>query len=636
MSKPKKGILCALFCSAISLGIINNTYAEEQEFNFDEYIVTASRVPVKVNEVAANVTVIENEQIEKGAYSKVSDILRANNVNMATSSSSSFPIINGDDRVLVMVNGRKMNWSHLVVSGNSRAVNIDNLAVKNIERIEIVRGPNSALYGSDAVGGVINIITKKAKENSTILTTEFGSWSSERYGLTTEGVDKDLSYVLTVEKQKRGNFDYKNPRTGEDREFNSSEIDREYKNLRIDKQLDNDNELSLEIEHMTENNGYGLNLANVDTGVVYNPNTRREGEDLNLALTYSWNKEKGAADYFRIYRNRSEAYSSYATSSYEHDLKATGAEWQQSWKMDDNYTLIGGAEIRKEQFDEISGGVKSQGNVTTSAAFVENRWKFSDSWSLNLGSRYDKQSDFGDDVTSHISLNKELSSDTNLYLSWGQAVKNPTLKQRYANTPTWLGNKDLKQETGETVTFGINSKVNKKTTMQASVYSSHLKNAIAWQNAVVGNQGMYINVNREKRQGFELSAMQRLSEQWSVNAGYSYSKVEKQNKSDAYALDLLNSRPNGYSLGIQFKQEKLDAGLTMLAASGRSKKSYTADSYLTLDMTVGYQANKDTRVYLKGYNLTNEAYELISYSSTSAGKYPMPGRYFVVGVEQRI
>lgn len=636
MRKQKKRILCGLICSAISLGAANGVFAEEQDFNFDEYVVTASRTPLKKNEVAANVTVIENQEIEKGAYSKVSDILTANNVNMGTSSFASYPIINGDDRVLVMVDGRKMNWSHLVVSGNSRAVNIDNIAVKNIERIEIVRGPNSSLYGSDAVGGVINIITKKAKENNTILTTEFGTWNGQRYALTTEGVEKDISYVLTIDKQKRDNFNYKNSRTGQNREFNSSEIDREYENLRIDKQLSNDNELSLEIEHMEENNGYGLNLANVDTGVVYNPNTRRKGTDLNVALTYSWNKAKSAADYFRIYQNHSEASSRYATSSYEHDLKATGVEWQQSWTPKDNYTLVGGVDIRKEQFDEISGGVASQGDVTTSAAFVENRWKLKENLSLTLGSRYDKQSDFGDDITSHVSLNKELSPDTNIYLSWGQAVKNPTLKQRYANTPTWLGNKDLKQETSETVTLGMNTKVDKDTTFQASIYSSNLQNAIAWQNNVVGSQGMYFNINREKRQGMELNATRKLSDQWNLNAGYSYSKVKKQNNTDVYALDLLNSRPNGYSLGVQFKQDKLDAGLTMLAATGRSTKAYTSDSYLTLDMTISYQAQKDTRVYLKGYNLTNESYELLSYSSTAAGKYPMAGRSFTVGLEQRI
>jgi vitamin B12 transporter len=636
MNKKVGGLLCSLICSAISLGIANDIYAEEQEFNFDEYVITASRIPVKKNEVAANVTVIGNEEIEKGAYSKISDILTANNINMATSSYGSYPIINGDDRVLVMVDGRKMNYSHyngLSVNG----MNIDNIAVKNIERIEIVRGPNSSLYGSAAVGGVINIITKQAKENSTKLTTEFGTWNSQRYSLTTEGVDKDISYLLTLDKQKRDNFSYKDPRTGNNREFNSSEIDKEYVNLRIDKQLGNDDELSLSVERMQDNGGYGIMLSDVDTGTVWNPDSRRKLSDSNVALTYSWNKSQGGANSFRIYQNNSEGDASYSGSPYNYDLKATGAEWQQSWIVNENYTLVGGAEARKEKVNELTGGTNLQGDVTTSAVFIENRWKLKDDYSLTVGSRYDHHSTFGNDVTSHVSLNKELSPDTNVYISWGQAVKNPNILNLYAHTATWLPNPDLKPETSKTVTLGMDTKLDKKTTLQASIYQSKLKNAIEWEYLDPVNYiGWWNNVDHEKRQGLELNVKRKLSDRWNVNAGYSYSKVKKQSGTDDYALDLNNSRPNGYSLGVQYNQAKWDAGLTMLAASGRSTQAYTSNSYLTLDMNIRYQATTDTQVYFKGYNLTNEGYELIGNYGGTTGVYPMPGRSFVIGVEQRI
>ncbi len=634
MNKRTKGLLCGLICSAISLGIATHAYAEEQQFNLDEYVVTASRIPVKKSEVAANVTVIGNEEIEKGTYSKVSDILTANNINMGTSSYASYPIINGDDRVLVMVDGRKMNYSHYDgVSKNG--MNIDNIAVKNIERIEIVRGPNSSLYGSAAVGGVINIITKQAKENSTKVSTEFGTWNSQRYALTTEGADKDISYVLTVDKQKRDSFSYKNPMTGQSREFDSSEIDKEYTNLRIDKQLGNDNELSLTVESMKDTGGYGICLTDVNAGTVYNQGIRKNISDLNVALTYSWNKGKGGADSFRIYQNTNEDHTFYPAYPFNYDLKATGAEWQQSWMVNDAYTLVGGADFRKEEVDELTSGANLQGDVTTSAVFVENRWKLENDYSVTLGSRYDHHSTFGNDVTSHVSLNKELSPDTNVYISWGQAVKNPNILNLYAHTPTWLPNPDLKPETSKTITLGMDTKLDKKTSLQASIYQSKLKDAINWKtlDSVTG-LGWYVNVNQEKRQGLDLNVKRKLSDNWNVNAGYSYSKIEQQNGTDNYALDLNNSRPNAYSLGVQYNQDKWDAGLTMLSATGRSTKAYSSDSYLTLDMNIRYQATIDTQVYFKGYNLTNEGYELVS--SGSAGKYPMAGRSFVIGVEHRI
>ncbi|QDR81829.1 TonB-dependent receptor plug domain-containing protein [Sporomusa termitida] len=636
MNKKAKVLLYGLICSAISLGIANDAYAEEEEFNFDEYVVTASRIPVKKNEVAANVTVIGNAEIEKGTYSKVSDILTANNVNMGTSSYGSYPILNGDDRVLVMVDGRKMNYAHH--NGlNYNGMNINNIAVKNIERIEIVRGPNSSLYGSAAVGGVINIITKQAKENSTKVTTEFGTWNSQRYALTTEGVEKDISYMFTYDKQKRDNFNYKDPRTGNNREFNSSEIDKEYVNFRIDKQLGDDNELSLAIERMEDNGGFGIGLADVNTGDVWNPDTRRKLLDVNVALTYSWNKSQGGADSFRIYQNNSEGNTLYFGSPYNYDLKATGAEWQQSWLVNENYTLVGGAELRKEEVKELTGGANLQGDVTTSAAFIENRWKLKDDYSLTVGNRYDHHSTFGSDVTSHVSLNKALSPDTNVYISWGQAVKNPRVLDLYAHTATWLPNPDLKPETSKTVTLGMDTKLDNKTSLQASIYQSKLKDALDWVVLDPGTGlGWWTNVNHEKRQGLELNVKRKLSDRWNVNAGYSYAKVEKQSGTDNYALDSNNSRPNGYSLGVQYNQDRWDAGLTMLAATGRSTAAYTSDSYLALDMNIRYQATNDTQIYFKGYNLTNEGYELVGYTYGSTGVYPMAGRSFVMGIEHRI
>lgn len=639
MDKKTKGLLCTLICGAISFGIANDAYAEEQEFDFDEYVVTATRVPVKKSEVAANVTVIGNEEIEKGGYSKISDVLTANNVNMGTSSYASFPILNGDDRVLVLVDGRKMTWAYYSTTGSFNGLNIDNIAIENIERIEIVRGPNSALYGSDAVGGVINIITKKAKENVTKATTEFGSWNSRRYALTTEGVDNDISYIFTYDKQTRGNFDYKNPRTGHSREFKGSEIDKEHQTLRIDKQLDADSELSLSIERMEDRGGYGLALKDVDAGTISNPDERRHVSDLNVALTYSWGKEKNNANSFRIYQNTSEETAHWPYGILWHDLKVNGAEWQQSWQLDDNYTMIGGADIRQEKVNDFNSSKYMKAEATTKAVFIENNLKLKDDMSLNFGSRYDHHDTFGGEVTSHVSLSKEVATDTNVYISWGQAVRNPRLLDLHANTPSWLGNKDLKPESSDTFTLGLDMKLDHKTTLQSSIYRSELEDAIVWKSGVVGNQGMWMNVNREKRQGMEINLQRQLSEQWKINVGYSYSKIEKQQgETDSYILDPLNSRPNGYSLGIQYSKDKLDAGITMLSGTGRDTRAYTSDSYFTLDMNIRYRAAKDTQVYLKGYNLTNQAYEVIGTSPEYykvPGKYPMARRSFVIGVEKQ-
>jgi Outer membrane cobalamin receptor protein len=639
MNKMKKKFLCAGLCGALTVCLTPMASAADEDFTLDEYVVTANRIPVAENEVAANVTVITQKDLERGSYTAVSDALRDNNVNVGKMGFASVPMLNGDSRVLVLLNGRKMNWSHLVVSGDDNALNIDSLPIKNIERIEIVRGPNSALYGSDAVGGVINIITKKPSKQETTVSTEAGTWNAHRYALSTEGSDEKsgVSYLFTYDKQKRGNYTYNNAHTGNNIEFPNSSLDQEYETLRVDKDLKGDT-LSFELERRKSHNGFGIYLTDYDKGTAYGSGMYTDENDLNMALTYTWkdpNTTSVAGNYLRLYRNQAKADSPFAGTPYEHTLTLTGMQWQKNWKLGEKHSLLGGLEAETEKIDETNDGVAFAKDASTEALYLEDHWKMDDAWSVNFGSRYENHSDFDGDLTSHVSVNKVLSPKTNAYLSWGQAVNNPTLKQRYANSPYWLGNPNLKQEKSQTITLGFVSKMDATTTLQGSVYRSDLDNAIDWKWNTDIARTVYYNVNKEKRQGLDLTLNKKLSKQWSVDAGYSYSHVEKKSTDSGYEDYIYNSRPNGYSLGVHYNQDKWLADLKAIAVSGRDTTAYTDNSFTTLDLNLSYQADALTKIYLKGYNLTNEAYELVNYINHDAGAYAMPGRSFMFGIERK-
>ena len=165
----KKSILSGLIAGALTVGMgcaAAPASAEEaageamQSYTLDDIVVTASRSETAISDVPADVTLISEEQIERGNYKSVSDALKGANVNVVQKGFAAYPVINGDSRVLVMVDGKKVNWDHLMVSGDDNAINVDQVAIGDVERIEIVRGPNSSLYGERAVSGVVNIITK--------------------------------------------------------------------------------------------------------------------------------------------------------------------------------------------------------------------------------------------------------------------------------------------------------------------------------------------------------------------------------------------------------------------------------------------------------------------------------------------
>ena len=213
--KMSKGMLmAALICG--SLSVLNVASAEEmQTFEMDEFVVTASRVATSKVDTPANISVISAEEIADKNYSDVSEALAdVPGVNMlgsgakGTLNGEDQIMINGDTRVLVLIDGRRVN---LGSSGTSGANMLP--PVEAIERVEVLKGGGSALYGTDAVGGVVNIITKKGSDvgNKVTLRAAGGSWGTEQYGLTASGSNENgLGIFIAASKERRGNFDYKN------------------------------------------------------------------------------------------------------------------------------------------------------------------------------------------------------------------------------------------------------------------------------------------------------------------------------------------------------------------------------------------------------------------------------------------
>ena len=629
----KKSILSGLIAGALTVGMgcaAASVSAEEaageamQSYTLDDIVVTASRSETAISDVPADVTLISEEQIERGNYKSVSDALKGANINVVQKGFAAYPVINGDTRVLVMVDGKKVNWDHLMVSGDTNAVDVDQIAIGDVERIEIVRGPNSSLYGERAVSGVINIITKRptAGKPTGSFNIQLGSWGEKRAGVNVSGGDGKNSIKVGVAHERRRDFQYKNA-YGEKRTFENSDINRTDYNVSFDHILGNDR-LRLEFSRHEGDDGYGVNLSNVRTGA-----SRYQGRktviDTGYGVTYMFGSEKeGEGTFLRFYRNESESDGGF-NSQYDHHLRRNAFEGQKLWMLGNKNMLIGGFLWSQEKIHEMSGYVPMDASAVTKALFLEDDWQLGRGYSIKLGSRLEHHNDFGTDVTSHISLNKKFSRGTHAYISFGQAVNNPSLKMRYANTPYWVGNPDLKQEKSHTFTIGADSQITRKWNVSGSLYWSKVKDALRWVRATP--RGYYQNIETEDRRGLELSARYRADNRWTVRTAYSYAHVDSTDPAKGFLST--NTRPNGYNLGLSYTQGKWDADLDLNYVTGRSTARFTDSRYLTLDLGVNYHISPEFKVYLKGVNLTDESYE--SVGDTRRGIYAMPSRHFILG-----
>ena len=613
--------------AAPSASAEETTDESTQTYETDAIVITASRSETTISDVPADVTLISGEQIERGHYTSVSDALKGANINVVQKGFASYPVINGDSRVLVMVDGKKVNWDHLMVSGDSNAVDVDQIPIGNVERIEIVRGPNSSLYGERAVSGVINIITKRPTGGTPggTFSAQLGSWGEKRASISISGGDGKNSIKVGVAHERRNDFQYKNA-YGEKRTFRNSDINRTDYNIGFDRIIGSDR-LRLEFSRHEGDDGYGVNLNDPRTGASRYQG-RKNVVDTGYGVTYMFGSEKeGEGTFLRFYRNESKSEGGF-NSQYDHHLRRNSFEGQRLWMLNDKNMLVGGFLWSQEKIHEMSGYVPMDVSAVTKALFLEDDWQFGHGYSLKLGSRLENHNDFGTDVTSHISLNKKFGRRTHAYISFGQAVNNPTLKMRYANTPFWIGNPDLKQERSHTFTIGADSQITRKWNVSGSLYWSKVKDALRWvANPIPGNPGRYVNIQTEDRRGLELSTRYRADDRWAIRAAYSYAHIDSTDPAKSFLSS--NTRPNGYNLGISYTQGKWDANLDLNYVTGRSTARFTDARYLTLDLGINYHVTKEFKVYLKGMNLTDESYE--SIGDARLGSYAMPSRHFILG-----
>ena len=610
-----------------------------QEFALDDMVITASRVPTQKVDTPADISVITKEEIADQNYANVSDALRAiPGVNVLGSGAKGSSmgqdkiLLNGDERVLVLVDGRRMN---LGSSGNSSADWLP--PVNAIERIEVLKGGGSALYGTDAVGGVINVIMKKGSDigNHVTVKAAGGSWNAEQYAISASGSnDSGLGLIVSATKERRGEYKFKNA-NGKSQLLKNSGYDDTGVIVKLDQKVGEDNRIGVNFEHINADGGSPFGYSGFG-----NTDSHKRISN-NVALRYDWNESSDERGYVQVYKNYQHAnFRSPVASRQSNFTDSTiGIEAQQNFKFSDTDEMTAGLEYYKTTVDN-NALYTGKRDINNKAIFAENRWEFAPSWQLNTGLRYDHHSKYGSEVTPKVALNKKFDENSNVYLSWGRVFNAPTTDDLFwhqVDSSQWgtfytYGDPNLKPEKGYVWTFGGNTKLNEKTSLSANVFYSKITDAIDWDYTSVPNYTLAVNVNKEKRRGLELSLNHDFDDNLSAYASYTYVQV-KQDKGKGFTKDL-TTKPNIYRAGLKYKNADWLFTLNANAVTGQSEKNFVDSSYFTLDLGAQYKINDNAKLFINGYNLTNARYaEFGGLYKNGEAKYPMAGRSFIIGAE---
>lgn len=353
---------------------------------------------------------------------------------------------------------------------------------------------------------------------------------------------------------------------------------------------------------------------------------------------YDWTVNDKDQGFIQLYRNKYDYYN--AGDMYETD---TGFEAQQNITLSDNNRLVVGASYRKAKALNATS-YTAEKSINNKAVFVSDQWEFAPSWTLDAGVRYDKHSTAGSKTTWSAGLNKKFDENSHAYFNWGQVFKAPTLDDLYYysyyyndknnNTYESYGNPNLKPEKGDTWTIGYGTKIADKTSVNISYFQSKLEDAIDWDTTYSDNGSVSIarNVDKQKKNGMELSVGHELNDNWDLEASYTYIRVKNNNHGNGYVRDA-NYIPNMYRFGVRYHDDLWNADLFLRGGSGADKSAYVDSKYMTLDMSVAYKATKDLSFYAKGYNLFNKAYAESAGVNGGTYTYPAQGRRFIIGAE---
>ena len=576
------------------IGLSSLSFASTVDLGRD--VVTATRTSHASN-IAAT-TVFERTDIERLQVNTAEELLRrATGVNLINNGgpgkSTSLQIRGSSDKhVLVMIDGVRVG------SATSGVAALQNLPVEQIERIEIVRGPRSSLYGSEALGGVVQIFTRKGGDGLTpYFSTTVGSRQHRAGTAGVSGGDDNAWFNLGISSLDTEGYDARPSREKDHdgyRELSAS-LSGGYRfanGLLLDANL-------LQVE--SHNDYDSGNKANADSVL------RAYGARARFAPSSFWD--------VTLQVGRSEDKNeNYKGSSFDtrYDTRRDSASWQNDLALSANQLLTVGYDWQQ---DSISSSVDypedSRYNHGLFAQYLLQAGRHE--WQLGL--RHDDNEAYGEHTTGSVGYGYALTDSISLTTSYGTAFRAPTFNELYY---PGYGNPAIEAETSRNLEVGLRGQ-HRWGSWSANAFRNDIDDMIA--SVRVGGVSMAENVDKARITGLELEVLtQQLGWSWQANL----TLQDPENRSSSADDDLLLRRvpEQIFNLDVDRRFGRIGLGASVHAEGRRwNNATNTSDlhGYNTVELRAEYWLSDAWRVQARVSNLFDNEYE-------TAATYTQPGR----------
>ncbi len=571
--------------AAVAAAISSSAFAADNN-TASTVIVTATRTAQTIDASLASVTVITQQQIEQQQATDLRGLLTAiSGIDMTNSggsgkATSMFIRGTSSSHVLFLIDGIRIG------SATTGTPAIQDIPLDQIERIEIVRGPRSSLYGADAIGGVIQIFTKKGhKGERGSIEAGYGSFTSNKLSASMSGSSDKLSYMVSGSQFSTEGINALSTSDKDLDGYSNSSL-----NTNLQYQLGKTAYINANFMQSKGINEYddSFTTTNIKTTQYVQQVT---GIKLFFPAASNWDMTLSTAQSV----DKTDNYTGGAFKS-KFDTTKTSALWQNDISISDSNLLTLGMDFVNDKVGSTTAYTETSRNNT--AAFLQHQWT-GESNDISVGLRTDNNQSYGINQTGNIAWGYNFSTATRMIASYGTAFKAPTFNQLYY--PNY-GIDTIRPEKSESMEIELRKK-HSWGNASVSVYNTRLTDLI--------QASPLKNIDKANIRGIELRLTTRIAG-WDTQLEYS-----RLDPRDLKTGKLLARRSQeSWRINMDRNNGKWTAGISMVGQGYRyddaaNTASKRLDGYNLINLRLSYAISKKMTFKWKIENLMDVQYQTV-------------------------
>lgn len=634
MNMIKKILFFALALTILHFSVFSQENLEKEKVSTSsiqhEIVVTATRLETPAKEIASSVTVITRERLEQSKKATViealQEVLGVSIIQNGPPGAAASVFLRGanSEHTLILMDGVELNDP----ISPSRSFDLAHLTLDNIERIEILRGPQSTLYGSDALGGVVNIISKKGQGKPKFsLSSVAGSYGTIITSAGINGSTERMHYSLGTSYFRSDGF------SSASANYEGNEEKDGYRNLSLWGRLGFRLFDNLDVDLILRTLNTQIDIDNVGGAQGDDPNNVQDYNALfiktqirNLMLNNRWELKLGLSlvDYDRQHENPADEAHLLDSENGFFKSKLFKIDWQNNLFLHETNTFTLGIDYQQEQgeseynSDGIWGPFSSifpsrQAHVT--GFYLQDQIRLANRFFATLGLRLDDHSQFGSAVTYRLAPAFFIeATQTKFRATYGTAFKSPSLYQLYAPGTFFgpIGNTKLNPEKSIGWDIGVEQQLlGGKVLLGVTYFYNDYKDLINFDFL----QG-YMNIGKAESKGTEILIQARPFDDVSFNA--TYTRTEARDKDTD--VDLLRRPKQKFSAILNYNfQKRANINLTFIRIGEQDDMDFstwpstrlTLTGYSLLNAAASFNLTSSFQIFCRLDNIFNKEYEMI-------------------------